>query len=146
MGKALEAAEKMDISTWELHALARRERRLLAAATSSSSWAAFSPFSSTWVLPLLACVVCWGLLVPDKECRLQHKRLAPRDEASPLSHAEVLDHQHLDQLHCSGSSETCRRQIPTLPRMLTAPWESSQAVALHPLQGQPADQTTSCFP
>ena len=144
MGKALEAAEKMDISTWELRALARRERRLLAVAI--SSWAAFSSFSSTWLLPLLVCVVCWVLLEPDKEFRPQHKRLEPRGEASPTSHVEVLQHQHLDQLHCSGSSETCRRQIPTLPRMLTAPWESSQAVALHPLQGQPADQTTSCFP
>ena len=144
MGKALEVAEKVDISTWELHALARKGTRLLAVATSSS--AAFSSFSLTWLLPLLACVVCWVLLVLDKEFRPQHKQLAPRDEASPPSHAEVLQHQHLDQLHCSGSSETCRRQIPMLPGMLTAPWESSQAVALHPLQGRPADQTTSCFP
>ena len=56
MGKALEVAEKVGISTWELHALARKGTRLLAVATSSS--AAFSSFSLTWLLPLLACAVC----------------------------------------------------------------------------------------
>ena len=144
MGKAQEVVEKMDISIWELRALARRERTLLAVAT--SSWAAFSSFSLTSVLPLLACVVCWVSLVPDKEYRPQCKRMVPHDEASLLSLVVVVQHQHLDRLHCSGSLETCQRQIQTLPRMLTAPWESSHAVALHPLQGRPADQTTSCFP
>ena len=103
MGKALEVAERRDISTLVLHALAMRERRLLAVATSSSSSAAFLSSSSTWVQPLLAWVVCWVQSVPYKEFHPQRKQLVPHDEASPLSHAVVLQHQHLDQLHCSGS-------------------------------------------
>ena len=96
--------EKEDISTLALHALARRERRLLAGAT--SSWAVFLSSSLTSVLQLLsAWVVCLALLAPGKASHPRHKRLAPRDEASDpaVSHAVVLQHQHPDQLHCSGS-------------------------------------------
>ena len=144
-GKGREA--EVGTSTLADHVLAGKGRRLLALAISSLE--AFLASSLIWVLLLWACLSCLALLVLDKEFPLRRTQPAPHGGSCPASRVVVLQHPHPDQQHCSGSLETCRRRI--LPRMLTTPWESSQAVALHLLQGhvrhlQAADQTASSFP